>query len=91
MPPKIIKIIIPINHPKFPLSDSDSVARQVPRQQYSPFFVKVASPSQISFVVQIVPDISSQVSSAISKSSGELPSGSMNKLNCINRVFCFSF
>lgn len=53
--------------------------------------MNVASPSHNSSVVQTVPNISSQVSSAISKSSGVLPSGNMNRLSGISREFCFSF
>ena len=59
-------------------------------QQYSPFFVKDALPSQFSFSVQTVPAISVHVCSDTSKSSVALPSGSTNRLSGIDRVCCFS-
>jgi len=85
-------MIKPISHPKPPPSDSSSpVDSQVPRQQYSWFFVKVASPLQMNPDSQTVPEISAQVSLIISKSSVVLPSGRMNRLRGIESVFCFAY
>ena len=64
---------------------------QVPRQQYSCDFAQVAFPLQRNPEPQTVPEISSQVLLIGMKSSGTLPSGNMNRLRGIERVFCFAY
>ena len=84
-----MKMIMAIIHPYPPPSDFVFfVSLHVPMQQYSLFFVNVPSPSHVSSFLHTVPDISSHVSSDISKSSAVLPSGRMNRLSGIDRVFC---
>ena len=53
--------------------------------------MKVASPVHMNPDSQTVPESSVQVSLTLSKSSVVLPSGRMNRLSGIERVFCSAF
>lgn len=86
-----MKINIAMSQPYENLSSFGSIGWQVPMQQYSLFFVKLASPSQISSLVQGVPPFSSHVFSDTLNFSGVLPFGRTNMLSGISRVFCFPY
>ena len=87
-----MKITIAISHPKPPPSFSSvSDWTHEARQQYSEFFVNVAVPLQKVPDAQTCPSISSHVSSATSKFSGDVPCGRTNMLSGICRRFWVSF
>ena len=80
---KIVKITIPISHPK-PFESDGSVlssSTHVAKQQYSEFFVKVAVPLQRYPSSQTFPDISWHVSSLTSKFSIGSPLGRTKMLS----------